>query len=647
MMVRRPIATTFHSNLSLAAAACGFALLLSGCGVTGGFPGATSDGATLVIAGNVHGGQQPVTGGHVHVMQAASSAYGAASAALMTANGTTILSDSIGPYVATDSGGNFSITGDYTCTAGAQVYLLATQGNPGMTAGTNNMGIGIMAGLGACPGSHTLAGTVPFVIMNEVTTVATAYALAGFFTDSTHLSTDGSAGATIGINNAAANIAQISGISGGVALATTPNGQGTVPQAKLNLLGNILASCINSNGSTCSSLFSLTPNSSSVVPSETATAAINIAHNPGANVSALYNLVNATGPFQPTPSSMPGDYSITIHYTPSTPIFATSGSIAIDASGDVWGPGAGATSAIELSPLGALTQTITYSTGYSGNPLNVAVSPAGTIWVANQQLAYAQPTDTYFTPANDYGAGAVWAYKEIAVAFDTSNNAWVVNAYPASFGEVTSSGTAVAASDSGYAPPGFAGSSNYDVNAVAVDSANHVWGLCQHCNGGIVAAEITSNGTAISGTNGDTASSFEYPSGVAIDAGNNAWFSDSGTGQLTKYSSSSVLLSGSGYPGSNVGLLNGLAVDGASNVWVVAGSSGNGSILSFNNSGTETSPTYGYVAPNTSTYYGESIALDGSGNVWELDYEGGLHEVIGIAVPVVTPITPSALGVRP
>jgi len=86
-------------------------------------------------------------------------------------------------YVTTDPSGNFSVSGDYTCTEGiSHLYIYSIGGNPG--AGTNPAA-GLMASLQSC--------TVPnfsstFVDVNEVSTVATAYALAGFAVDATHFS---------------------------------------------------------------------------------------------------------------------------------------------------------------------------------------------------------------------------------------------------------------------------------------------------------------------------------------------------------------------------------------------------------------------------------------------------------------------------
>jgi hypothetical protein len=719
--------------------------LLSGCAMDSGFPNTTSAGATLSIAGNVHGGQQAVTGAHVHVMQAASTGYGKPAAALMTANGTTILSDSIGPYVATDGTGSFSISGDYACTSGSQVYLLATQGNPGLGTNGSNPNLSLMAGLGACPSAGNFAANVPYVVVNEVSTVATAYALAGFFTDAGHLASSGTALATTGITNAGANITQLSSIGTGTALTTTPTSAGTVPQAEINTLANILAGCVNSNGTVaaCTTLFTNAQSSTgsgaaatasisgggvssvtvsgagtsytnpptvvftggagagaagyatvangavtgvivtaagtgyttpptvsfTTVPTDTASAMINIAHNPGSNVATLAGLSSSTAPFQPTLSATPNDFSIAIQYVPSTSIFAVSGtngstgsngSLAVDASGNVWGPGSGFTSVIEISPLGAEVKSMTLHasaavTGSYAKPLNLSVSPLGTIWAADYQLAYAQPTASAFTVVSDSTAN--YAGVELAAAFDSNNNVWTANNYPASLGEFSSTGSLLVTT--GYVPGGFkplTSPATYPSNvfAVAVDSANHVWGVCNQCSGSSSTpdvAEITSAGVAVSGSSGDTATTLGYPSWIAIDRNNNAWIS-SFNGYLTEYNSASTLLSGTGYPSSGAvsGGLNSIAVDGNNVIWAAGASSSFGALFPVSSSGTLISTSTGYQAPGpaSSSYYSpSSIAIDGSGNIWALDYNGGLHETIGIATPVVTPITVTSLGVRP
>lgn len=84
------------------------------------------------ISGHVFGGQQAVTSAHIYLLAVSTGGYSTASSSLLitSTNGT----DSIGGYVLTDASGNFNITGDYSCTTGQQMYLLATQGNPGWSA---------------------------------------------------------------------------------------------------------------------------------------------------------------------------------------------------------------------------------------------------------------------------------------------------------------------------------------------------------------------------------------------------------------------------------------------------------------------------------------------------------------------------------
>ena len=100
-----------------------------------------------------------------------------------------VATDSIGSYILTDANGYFSISGDYTCTSGQQFYLLSIGGNPGLPDGQVNPVLYLMAAIGACPeGQTNFATAVPFISINEVSTVAAVYSLSGFMTDATHVS---------------------------------------------------------------------------------------------------------------------------------------------------------------------------------------------------------------------------------------------------------------------------------------------------------------------------------------------------------------------------------------------------------------------------------------------------------------------------
>ena len=181
-------------------------VFLTGCALkTTGTPESQAGSA---ITGFVHGGQQPVAGAHIYLLAANTTGYGKPSISLLNA-ALTLHSDSLGAYVLSGTDGGFSVSGDYTCTANTQVYLYALGGNPGSGI---NPASGLMAILGNCPGV-TFSPTTN-VNLNELTTVAAAYAMAGFATDATHVSSSGTTLAQIGIANAFANAANLVSLSG-------------------------------------------------------------------------------------------------------------------------------------------------------------------------------------------------------------------------------------------------------------------------------------------------------------------------------------------------------------------------------------------------------------------------------------------------
>lgn len=371
---------------AVGAVVCGVAgaLGLAGCaGMSGGTAG-------VKLTGKVNGGQQPIAGSHVYLFAANTTGYGGngiaaspsnASVSLLTNNLNTHITTVGDPlagdfYVTTGSDGSFTITGDYTCTAGQQVYLYALGGDPG--AGTNSAA-GLMAALGACPTAGNFAAATPYVVVNEVSTVATAYALAGFATDATHVSSSGTALAQTAIANAFANAANLETLSTGTALATTPAGDGTVPQSEINTLANILAACVNTTGPTSTGCMTLFANatadgtSTGAQPTDTATAAINIAHYLGTNVANLFGLSTGTPPFEPGLTSPPSDWKVTLSYTGTTHVSEIStpvNHIVWDAAhGVFWatlpGTGANPNSVVAIDPV----------TGSLGTPVAAGSGP--------------------------------------------------------------------------------------------------------------------------------------------------------------------------------------------------------------------------------------------------------------------------------
>jgi streptogramin lyase len=617
-------------------------LVLSGCS---GMPGMNSTGTVsnpvsgVAIQGKVHGGQQPISGASVYLYAANTAGYGAASISLLKSSGSNTHSDGSGNYyVTTDSEGNFAITGDYTCPSTAsQVYLYSVGGNPGSGA---NSAVGLLAALGACPASGTLSQSL-FVSMDEVSTVATAYALAGYAVDATHFSSSGSTLATTGITNAFAAVANLETVGTGLALTSTPAGNGTVPQSEINTLANILAACINSTGpdfTPCTTLFA-NAMSGAVTPGNTATAALNIAHNPGANVANLFALQTAASPFQPMLSAAPNDWTISLLFTGGG--MTQPGQLAIDASGNVWV--GNVTTLSEFNPLGAPLSSSLGFTGSVNSPSGLAVDTSGNVWVAD----YGTSSISKFNSSGSEVSGSPFSGGGLngsyGIAFDKSGNVWVGNYSANTVSEFTSTGSPITGS-AGYT---FTGLTQPD--SVAVDISDNVW---VNGYGGGVLAEFNSSGTALAGSSaysGSFAGLFDGYT-VAIDAVGNLWVPNVDYGTLIEFEPGTGYLSPSGgYFGAGLYDPLELAIDGSGNVWLanfdslLTNTPIPGSISEFSPSGAAITGNDGYISNWTNQTNG--IAIDGSGNIWVPSVgNNGLVEFVGAASPIVTPTVSNLLS---
>jgi hypothetical protein len=636
------------------------------------------------MQGRVFGGQQPIVGAHVYLFAANTTGYAGPGIAASSSNASlsllsaasTGLSDSVGAYVLTDGSGVFSITGDYSCTPNTQVYVYALGGNPG--AGTNAVA-GLMAALGNCPGVGNFLSATPFILINEVSTIAAAYSFAGFATDATHVSSSGTALAKTGIQNAFATAANLTGVSTGVALATTPAGNGTVPQSEINTLANILAACVNTNGSISgpsnpTPCYTLVNNaqsagSSGTIPTDTATAAINMAHNPGTNVANLYALSGGTPPFAPALSAQPFDFTVALSFTGgglNDPF-----SIAVDGAGNVWTANGGNNSVSQIN--GVTGAAISPAGGYTGNglknPFSIAIDLSGNAWVVNVYTPTPPSTVSVFTPAGAVFTGSPFnggglsiqntfnATSPCDIAFDASGNAWIAN-LSGSATELNGLTGAAISPSTGYP----IGTSTNSESGVAVDSAGHVW--ISGMNGNILYEMAVSNGATL-GASAYKAGGLDQPYSIAVDASNNVWLPnnfDPNTLVGNTVSKFTSVTTGTAFSGGGILGPNGVAIDGAGNVWVSnqikSGGAPTAGVAELNNSGAAISPSTGYTS--SSTLGGPNdVAVDTSGNVWvanafiPVTFANGNNvvEFVGAAVPVVTPIATAVkngtIGARP
>ncbi len=635
---------------------------LAGCsgGTVGGLQQtavsqAASKAPGAKLKGSVRGGQFPIAYANVYVFAAGVTGYGAPSSSLLGPAADTMLDTSGGAtdgdyYVATDSNGNFGITlGDYTCTQNTQVYLYTLGGDPGLGTGVNPAA-GLMAVLGNCPAAGNFSGTS--LAISEVSTVAAAYAMAGFASDALHVSSSGTALAQVGIANAFANAANLASQGTGTALATTPAGNGVVPQAEINMLANILAACVNSNGAVtdvssnptaCYTLFTGATSDGTpggVQPTDTATAAINIAHHPGANVASLFSLPVANPPFLPVLAGQPNDFTIALMFTPGN--LDLPKNIAIDGSGNAWitSQDTFQTSIVELSSAGAV---LSGADGYVGGgmdaPWGVAIDISGNAWVTNNAgntVTELSSSGSVLSGVSGYTSALMSGPTGIAI--DASGNAWIANTGSSTVAELSSAG-----SDSS-GPEGFFSNDMSGPTGIAIDAAGDAWIANA---GGASVTELSNWGTNLSGTTGWTASGMYQPGAIAIDAAGDAWvaseYSDGGgdPGNITElYSSGASVFGVGGLSGGGLQNPVAIAIDGGGNVWVADLSN---SIVELSNSaGLPLSGTSGYQTGSVHPPAG--IAIDGSGDVWvTIPGSTAVAEMVGAATPVVTPL---AVGVE-
>ena len=602
-------------------------LLLTGC--AGLQPSSPLQQPGARLQGQVFGGQQPITGAHIYLFAAGTTGYGSASESLLTTGDGT---DTLGTYETTDANGNFDVTGEYTCTAGDQVYMLSTGGNPGLGSGINNDSAYLAAALGTCPAAGNFAGAVPRIVMNEATTVAFAWALSAFAVDPTHVGSAATTASQAGMANAFLTAQELVNIGNGIPYLQTASvagysqasglsGNGTAPYSKIASMANILAACVNSDGKgvACTSLFNKAKDSSNKNAADTVGAAINISHTPSDNVATLYALEPSGGPFQPTLTAEPNDWTLSIAYT--APNSSTPTRAAIDASGNIWIPNQGNNSITQLSPHGVV---LSGTTGFTGNsmsaPQALAINPNnGHVYVGNNAGGKVSDFTSTGTASTTYAVTG----SHYTVAFANTGVAYVGTVNGVS--QISATG-AVSTSMSNAGP----------VYGVLTSTTGAPWASDEDNND----LNTLEGSTTVTQYTGDSLSG---PAGMAEDASGNIWIAN------TTGSSLSVITQAgkedtatTGHNGGGVTAPWNVAVDGLGSVYVA---NGNGTISQFTSAGDAVSPTTGYTTPSTAAIY--SVSVDASGNVWAPASDGKIYKFVGLAAPVNTPINNTTPGVRP
>jgi len=224
----------------------------------------SSDNNSDKMSGFVMSGNQPLEGMIVTVRSSG------------TEEGIRVLGDS-----QTDSTGFFSISFNAPTNPEAILYITADSN----VTGTATSGIE--------PDFEfvrlaTVMRDIPFdaeVVINERTTVATAYTMAQFFAPG------GIDGTSPGLQNAADIAQNLVNLSDGDVsdFLSNSSNSGTSTTPTFNSLANMLASCVRSEPN-CDTLFNIATTPSGLTPANTLRAISNIARFPWQNVQELFEL---------------------------------------------------------------------------------------------------------------------------------------------------------------------------------------------------------------------------------------------------------------------------------------------------------------------------------------------------------------------
>ncbi|MFP5232598.1 MAG: hypothetical protein ACLGQX_08185 [Acidobacteriota bacterium] len=546
-------------------------------------------------------------------------------------------------FTATDNYGPF---GHSTLTDGT--YTTAAFGAGGTVtypiAPTTNPNIVQLATLGNCPSSgnfSTGSTALSYIYLNEVSTVATAYTFQPFTlvgnNNAWDVGTSGTPQALLGIANAANTAAQLYNIQGGGPQSTANDGEGhlanyqtqlngvgnsgngVVPEATIDTLANILASCVDSippapgsESTECSSLFSVATDdgaSTGTQPTDTATAAINIARYPAGNHSSadvsssyvgdIFALQSGTVPYVPDLSHAPNDWTIAIDYpytavggySAVNPNLERAESIAVDGAGQVWisaqGGGNGSTTpapSINLwSPLGAQISSYSNSSDYIYG--YVSVDGSNNAWTGSAiSTTGIQEFNNSGGLLNTYGSGYEKAYTVIANAsgdayfFANSSNQ---SGSTDTFGnfemwEYNDTGTLLSNSTT---CDGHAGSYVYDciIPAIfdaaggdnvahgAIDASGDLWLTSEVSPYQI--ARVSPTGAEV----WEYTTNLQQPEFPSIDGNGNGWIPDQETDAIVyefAASGGSPAQFDSGNTGADLTSTFGSAIDGNGNIWL-------------------------------------------------------------------------------
>jgi streptogramin lyase len=409
------------------------------------------------------------------------------------------------------------------------------------------------------------------VVINERTTVATAYTMAQFIDGARIQGFGPGPGNSAGIFRNLVNVhtGEVSRF-----LTTNPDtnpnvGTSTLPT--FNSLANLLAVCVNDE-SECGSLFNLTTPPGGNVPRDTLQAAVNIVHYPGSNADALFTLSQGQSIYQPAidpndPDKAPDAWTLALLYDGNGIEFDGPGNIAFDKDGNAWVNNnyafntenadlpdvvvCGSTEVFKLTPTGDITDFggIDNSPkpgdgagGLYGAGFGITLDPDGFVWVSNfgfqgTNCPY-EPTDLFrsvsqfkpdgvpLSPDGDPTINQPGGYQghdnviqaPQGIKSDQNGNIWMANCATDSvtrFQHGNPSALGYPQSDN------FTNIGVQHPFDIAFDTAGHAWVTS---NGNSSVVELDTEGKPID----SVSDGVDRPMGIASDSFGNLWVADAG-----------------------------------------------------------------------------------------------------------------------
>src|SRR5450755_3565888 len=417
------------------------------------------------------------------------------------------------------------------------------------------------------------------VKVNELTTVASAYALAQF--------THGAVvrGRSPGLENAAATASNlVKPSTGGVSsvLATPPNGSDTDTLETLRTLADIVGGCTQGSVRTCRRFVAARPPGASP-PTNTLQAVLDIAHHPTNNSVRLFAL-RKTHSYGPQLNTAPTAWVLSLKYTAGG--VNGPGRMAFDSHGSVWvtnnfEPPAPNTSAgfglISLSPTGKpINNSPVEGGGLEGVWWGIAIDQRDQVWTSN----YTGHDTTPFTspdfkggtsvsefadngsplsPSTGFTNGNISAPQGLAV--DQHRNVWIANHVGNSVSEYPHGDPSAAKviTGGGLSKP----------FAVAIDARGNKWvtdnAISNTLPGGVT--KIDASGRASGPIMGGGLSS---PQGISVDRYGNLWVANLGSDSITLIGPDGRINPRSPIRAKSLIGPWSTAVDGNGNIWVAS-----------------------------------------------------------------------------